>query len=152
LRGACQHQRRELAFLGRRLPIPQPSPHPICGPHQGDVINQLIRHGGDRFLTMPGQECFLRGEGLGRPFRSQVADVGRKQALAQQILAAGQIAVPGRGQVPPCLRPLVMESPGPHGHAGFDVEPRLQGIAMEDEAVDAFAEGPVADLLDTHRR
>ena len=62
----------------------------------------------------------------------------RQTALPQQVLATGQIFVPRPGLLPPCLRPLVVQAPGPHRHAGLAVQPRLHGIAMEDEAVDAL--------------
>ena len=89
----------------------------------------------------------LRGASLGL----QVADVGHEQALPQQMLAAGQVLMPAGGLFPPRLRAFVVQAPGAHRHAGPGVEPGLHGVAMEDEAVDPFAKGPVAQRLDVGR-
>ena len=41
-----------------------------------------------------------------------------------------------------------MKAPRSHAHAGRDIRPRLRGIAVEHESVDAFAERPVPEILD----
>ena len=66
------------------------------------------------------------------------------------MVAAGQVLVPGPRLLPPRLGPLVVDAPGAHRHAGLAVEPGLMGVAVEDEAVDAVAEGHVAQGL--HRK
>src|ERR1035441_9410900 len=73
--------------------------------------------------------------------------------LAQKELAAGQIFVPGFRLFPPSLGSFVVKTPRAHGHArrpvGFG--PRLEGIAMEDKALDAFTKGPITEVFDEGR-
>src|ERR1019366_5227146 len=46
-----------------------------------------------------------------------------------------------------------MQSPRAHGHAGrpVGIGPRLEGVAMEYEALNAFAKGPITEVLDEGR-
>ncbi len=91
------------------------------------------------------------GEALRRRLRLEITDVGREGPAAEHELAAGQVFVPARRQLPPGVGPLVMETPRAHGHAGPAVDPGLHRIAVEDEAVDAVGEGAVAEGLDRGR-
>jgi len=88
-----------------------------------------------------------RPERVGRALGHEEADVGDRQSVAEQELAAGEVLVIGRDHVPPGLGPLPMDAVGSHGQAGLDLEPGLVLVAMEDDAVDPGREGPVAEGL-----
>ena len=59
--------------------------------------------------------------------------------------------MPSRGLFPPCLGALVMLSPRTKAHPRHAVQPRLERIRREDEAVHPFAECPVAHDLEPRR-
>ena len=88
-----------------------------------------------------------RREAARRALGLQIKHVGNKQSLLEQIGSAPDIRatpsiVPTRSG---CARNAVPTVPC---HAGRAVGPRLRGVAVEDEAVDPFAERPVAEILD----
>ena len=77
------------------------------------------------------------------PFRGQEQDVGNALALPQQVLAACEVGMPRLREFPPGLGAFVGQSVSAHGHSGPLVRPRLVGITVEYQAVDADAERPV---------
>ena len=60
-----------------------------------------------------------------------------------------RVLVIATDHVPPGLGAFPMHAVGPHGHARETVQPGLMLVAMEHQAVDAGAEGPIALPLST---
>ena len=83
-----------------------------------------------------------------RPFAVKVAEVGLEAALLEQRLAPRDVIDPRRALVPPSVRALEVHSPMAHDHSRLPIEPRLVGVAMENEEVDAHAKCPVPLRLD----
>ena len=87
-------------------------------------------------------------EGLRRPFRLHVTDVGNEKPLPQQELAAREVTMPLDGLLPPGFRALVMLTPRSHHHAGAAIlSPGLERVAVKHKPVDAFAKRGVAQAL-----
>ena len=144
----------------------QPIAHSV-GQHEPAVLDRHPRHQRirrtdievvsgpiSRFFRMEQRfrhQPRLSGKRLRHAFAAEIADVGREQPLPQEVLASGEILVPGRRHFPPGLRPLIMHAPRAHRHPGPNVQPRLHGVAVDDQAVDAFAERPIAEFLEDRR-
>ena len=84
----------------------------------------------------------------GRSLAVEVAEVGAEAALLEQRLATREIIDPGGTLVPPGVRPLQVDPPRPHGHAGLSIKPRLVGVAVENEQVDPVAELQIPQCLE----
>ena len=91
------------------------------------------------------------GESLRCCFALQITNVRHEETLTKHELAACQVLVPGWCPVPPCLSPLVVCAPRAHRHAGPIVGPRLQRVAVEDEAIDTYTERLIAQRLNRGR-
>ena len=82
-----------------------------------------------------------------RIFTGEAKHIGNRLARSQHSLAAGEVLHPVAALFPPRDAAIQVQAPWAHRHAGLDADPRLHGIAMEDELVDAFRELKIAQRL-----
>ena len=88
---------------------------------------------------------------LRRILADEIGHVGDVEPFLEQDRAAALILDPGLGLLEPGVVPVELGAK-PGVHAGPAVFGRLVDIDMQDELVDALAEGPIAALLQTPRR